>query len=363
MTKQNDMGQRTRLKIVKTDSKSPWAGLLAVITALVAGLSVGAAAIAISGISVTKAYGALFNGAFGSANAVLQTILQATPLLFTGLAAVVAFRGKIWNIGGEGQFLMGAMMASWVSMTLADLPQIMMIPIIILVSMVGGAFWAGIAGYLRARFKVNEIIVTVMLNYVVTYILSYLLQNNWADPDTAYIHSIRFAPSTYFPSLFGTRLHIGVILGVVMAILVYLLVWKTPLGFEIRSIGVNPVAAQYKGIHVTRTILITMLISGALAGLGGGTEIAGIHHRLRMDISTGYGFTGILVAMTGQLHPFGAIIAAIFFGALVNGSYLMQISSRVPVALVNTIQGVILFFLVMAFVLSQYRIKKVKIDE
>jgi len=202
-----------------------------------------------------------------------------------------------------------------------------------------------------------------MLNYVVTYILSYLLQNNWADPDTAYIHSIRFAPSTYFPSLFGTRLHIGVILGVVMAILVYLLVWKTPLGFEIRSIGVNPVAAQYKGIHVTRTILITMLISGALAGLGGGTEIAGIHHRLRMDISTGYGFTGILVAMTGQLHPFGAIIAAIFFGALVNGSYLMQISSRVPVALVNTIQGVILFFLVMAFVLSQYRIKKVKIDE
>jgi simple sugar transport system permease protein len=354
---------RTKLKFVKVDGRSPWVGVLAVVSALIAGLAMGALAITLTDVPVLKAYGALFNGAFGNWNAVMQTMLQATPLLFTGLAAVVAFRGKIWNIGGEGQFLAGAMMASWVSMRFFALPHGVLVPIVILFSMLGGAVWAGIAGYLRAKFKVNEIIVTVMLNYIIEFILSYLLQNNWADPGTAYIQTIRFGPASYFPLLFGTRLHFGVILAVLFAVIIYILLWKTPLGFEIRSIGANPVASKYKGINVTRTILITMLISGALAGLGGGTEIAGVHHRLRMDISAGYGFTGILVAMTGQLHPLGAIIAAIFFGALVNGSYMMQISSRVPFALVNTLQGIILFFLVVAFVLSQYRIIKVKIDE
>ena len=355
--------EKTLIKFVKVDGRSPWVGILAVLLALIAGLIMGALAITLTGVPVSKAYGALFNGAFGSWNATKQTMLQATPLLFTGLAAVIAFRGKIWNIGGEGQFLAGAMMASWVSMRFYQLPNGILIPIIIVFSMLGGGLWAGIAGYLRAKYKVNEIIVTVMLNYIIEFILSYLLQNDWADPSTAYIQTIRFEPSTFFPSLFGSRLHLGVILAVIMAVVIYYLLWKTPLGFEIRAIGANPVASKYKGINVTRTILITMLISGAMAGLGGGTEIAAVHHRLRMDISAGYGFTGILVAMTGQLNPLGAILSAIFFGALVNGSYMMQISSRVPFALVNTLQGIILFFLVAAFVLSQYRIVKVKINE
>ncbi|MEN8242519.1 MAG: ABC transporter permease [Chloroflexota bacterium] len=336
---------------------------MAVLVALVAGLLVGAVVIVSSGTDATEAYGALYEGAFGTPKAVMQTILQATPLLFTGLAAVVAFRGKIWNIGGEGQFLAGAMMTTWVSIKLANLPQPILVPIIILAAMTGGAVWAGIAGYLRAKFRVNEIIVTVMLNYIIEFIMSYILQNHWTDPKSSYPQSISFAPTTYFPSLFDSKLHIGLILVLVMVLLVYLLLWKTPIGYEIRAIGVNPVAAKFKGINVTRTILLTMLVSGALAGLGGGTEIAGVHHRLRLDISAGYGFTGILVAMMGQLNPFGAIVAAVFFGALINGSYLMQIKSQVPVALVHSIQGVILFFLVIAFVVRQYRIRKVQIDE
>lgn len=356
-------GGGTRLRIIRQDLNNPWIDLLAVLSALLAGLLIGAAIISLSGTSVLEAYGALFSGAFGSRKAIIQTILQATPLLFTSLAVVVAFRGKIWNIGGEGQFLAGALIATGVSAQLAQLPQAVVIPIIILSSMAGGAAWAGIAGYLRARFRANEIIVTVMMNYLIAFLLSYLLQGPWKDPSSSYIQSISLAPSTHFPQLFDTKLHLGVILAILAAASIYFLLWKTPLGFEIRAIGVNPEAARYKGIKVTRTILLTMLISGAMAGLGGGTEIAGIHHRLRMDISTSYGFTGILVAMMGQLNPFGAILSSIFFGALFNGSYMMRIKTQVPVALVHTIQGVILFFLVVAFVLRYYRIRRVAIDE
>ena len=360
---ENQSTGKTKYKIVKQEIRNPWIDLLAILAALISGLLVGAAVIAASGTNAMEAYGNLFDGAFGSPKAIMQTVLQATPMLFTGLAAVVAFRGKIWNIGGEGQFLAGAMMTTWVSINLANWPQPILLPVIILAAMAGGAIWAGIAGYLRAKFQVNEIIVTVMLNYIIEFIMSYMLQNHWTDPKSSYPQSISFDPASYFPPLFGSKLHIGLILVLVMAFLVYLLLWKTPLGYEIRAIGVNPTAAKYKGINVPRTIMLTMLISGALAGLGGGTEIAGIHHRLRLDISAGYGFTGILVAMMGQLHPLGVIISAFFFGALVNGSYLMQIKSQVPVALVHSIQGLILFFLVIAFVVRQYRIRKVQVDE
>lgn len=354
---------RTKLKIVRQDIRNPWIDLLAVLAALIAGLLIGAGIIHFSGTNVWEAYSALYTGAFGSTRAVVQTILQATPLIFTSLAVVVAFRGEVWNIGGEGQFLAGAMLATWVSMGLSDLPQTILVPIIIAASMLGGAIWAGIAGYLRAKYQANEIIVTVMLNYIIGFILSYLLQNTWMDPKSSYPQSISLAPSTFLPALFGTKLHFGIVLAIVFALLIYLLLWKTPLGYEIRSIGINPVAAEYKGINFTRTIILTMLISGAMAGLGGGVEIAGVHHRLRLDISAGYGFTGILVAMMGQLNPFGALISAAFFGALLNGSYLMQIKSQVPYALANTIQGVVLFLLVVAFVVRHYRIRRIKIDE
>ena len=365
MTKnKNTPIQKTGYRIVKRDARNPWIDLLAIVGALAAGLLVGALIIKLtSDAKPLDAYRALFNGGFGNKKALMQTLLQATPLIFTGLATVVAFRGKIWNIGGEGQFLAGAMMATWVSLYLAKLPQPVIVPMVILASMIGGALWAGVAGYLRAKFNANEIIVTVMLNYVIRFIMSYLLIGPWSDPNSSYIQTMSFPESTYFPKLFDTKLHLGLILAILAAFLVYIVLWKTPLGYEIRSIGVNPEAGKYKGINISRIIIVTMLLSGALAGLGGGTEIAGMHHRLRLDISTGYGFTGILVAMMGQLHPFGSILAAIFFGALINGSYLMQIKSKVPFALVDTIQGVILFLLVIAFVLRQYSIRKVQIDD
>jgi simple sugar transport system permease protein len=355
---------RTKYKIVKRQITNPLLDFLAVAGALIGGLLVGGLIISLTTeANPFDAYQALFEGAFGSYKAIQKTLLQATPILFTGLATIVAFRGRIWNIGGEGQFLAGAMVTAWISMNFSNLPQPVLIPLIILGSMLGGALWAGIAGFLRARYNANEIIVTVMLNYVVHFILSYLLVGPFKDPDSPYLQTFYFAESTFFPAIGDSRLHIGSLLAVALSLAIYILLWKTPLGYEIRAIGVNPVSSEYKGIRVSRTILLTMLISGAIAGLGGGTEVAAMHHRLRLDISTGYGFTGILVAMMGQLNPFGAILSAIFFGAMVNGSYFMQIKSKVPFSLVETVQGVILFFLVIAFVLRQYRIKKVEIDE
>ena len=355
---------RSKYKIVKIQVSNPWIDILSVLVALVGGLIVGALIISVTTEgNVGEAFKALYDGAFGSSKAIQQTLLQATPLLFTGLATVVAFRGKIWNIGGEGQFLAGAMMTAWISMQFSDLPQPVLVPLIIVGAMFGGALWAGIAGFLRAKYKVNEIIVTVMLNYVIQFILSYLLVGPWNDPNSSYLQTFSFAETTYFPLIFGSKIHLGLVIAVFLSLILYLLLWKTPLGYEIRAIGVNPTSSEYKGINVSRTIMLTMFISGALAGLAGGTEISGVHHRLRLDISGGYGFTGILVAMMGQLNPFGAILSAIFFGAMINGSYLMQIKSRVPFSLVHTVQGVILFFLVIAFALRQYRIKKVELDD
>ncbi len=354
---------KSRFRIVKLQSTNPWIDFLAIIIALITGLLVSAAIVAASGTNVSEAYVSLLQGAFGDARAIQMTLVRTIPLLFTGLATVVAFRGKIWNIGGEGQFIAGAMMTAWISTQFANLPQAVLVPLIIAGAMIGGALWAGIAGYLRAKFLTNEIIVTVMFNYIIQFILSYLLQGPWMDKSSYYIQTIAFGENSYFPTLFGTRIHMGLILVLLSAFIVYLLLWKTPLGYEIRAIGVNPISAKYSGINTKKIIILTMLISGALAGLGGGTEISAIHHRLRLDVAAGYGFAGILVAMVGQLHPLGAVVSALFFGALTNGSYLMQINSKVPVALVHTMEGIILFFLVAAFVIKGYRIRRAMPDE
>jgi len=348
-----------KYKIERRPYVSGWTELLAIFSALVTSLIVCAIIIkTTSDAYVTTAFISLFKGAFGNKKAIMDTLVQATPLIFTGLATVVAFRGRIWNIGGEGQFYAGAMMAAWISMNLGSLPQVILVPTIIIGSMIGGATWAAIAGYLKAQFGSNEIIVTVMMNYLILFLLSYLLLGPWQAPDSQYLQTILFSKNTYLPAISGSHLDAGFFLGLIAAVLIYVLLWRTSLGYEIRSIGVNPVAAQYKGLDIKKTIIIIMIISGALAGLGGGAILSGVHHRLRLDISPGYGFTGILVAMMARLNPFGVILAAIFLGAIDNGSTFMQIETNVPVALIDTYQGIVLLLLIISFILVQYRVRR-----
>lgn len=332
----------------------------AVIVALFASLAVTALLIVGAKADVLTAFSAMALGAFGSGPATIETLVQATPLIFTGLAVAVAFRGGVFNIGAEGQFFAGAMAAYWASTALASVPPLLAVPLAVIAAGIGGAAWGSIAGFLKARYGASEIIVTVMMNFIISLGLSFLLGGVWQEPGSHFFQTAPTPDSVALPVLIaGQRLHLGFILALLVAGLVYVLLWKTTLGYEIRAFGSNPDAARAKGINVPLTTVLIMALSAGIAGLCGASELLGVQHRLRLDISTGFGFTGIIIALLGRLHPVGVIIAAIFFGALINGGLAMQIVTGVPVALINTIQGLTLMFLLTADVLARYRIRRV----
>ncbi|MBU06141.1 MAG: ABC transporter permease [Dehalococcoidales bacterium] len=335
---------------------------LSIVIALIASIAFAAGLIALFGAEVDIVLKAIARGSFGSLHAIIDTLIKATPIMLTGLATIVAFRAKVWNIGQEGQLYAGSMGATFVILTFPDLnlPAVIHIPLLLLASMIGGALWGGIPGLLKSRYNVNEIIVTVMLNYVVQYLCTFLLNGVWQEPGSYYYNTIRFPQSTFLPLLFNTRLHLGFIIALLAALLVYFLIWKMKLGFEIRARGDNPVAASYKGINTKRVTLLVMLLSGAISGLAGGVEVLGIHHKLIWGFSSGFGFTGILIALLGRLHPVGVIVASIFFGALHNGASAMQIYSDVPRSLVNLIMGLIIVMLLFWEAVFKYRLRRVE---
>jgi simple sugar transport system permease protein len=350
-----------KYKLEKRLVQSPWLQALAIFIGLATALGVSSLLIISAGANVGEALSAIYNGSFGDWDSIAETLVQATPLIFCGMAIVIAFRARVWNIGAEGQFFAGAMVAILVGMTLSGLPRPLLLFAIILGAMVGGSIWGGIPGFLKARFNANEIITTVMMNYIIMFFLSYLLSSVWREPGHFFLQTARLPEVSHLPVVAsGTRLHLGFILSLISGVFAYLLLWKTPLGYEIRAVGFNPVAAQYKGISIKRTIVLTMIISGAIAGLAGGCEVVGLHFRLRLDISTGYGYTGIIIALLGRLHPVGVIISAIFFGALVNGSTSMQIITGVPVALVYCVEAIVLIFVLSADIISRYRIRRIR---
>jgi ABC-type uncharacterized transport system permease subunit len=330
-----------------------------IFAALLGAFVLSALLIASAHVNVRTALGVMVQGAFGSRSAVIETLVQATPFILTGLAVTVAFRGRIFNIGAEGQFFAGAMAAYWLATVLRGAPQLVMLPALLLAGCAGGALWGFIPGVLKARYGASEIIVTVMLNFVIALVLSFLLANAWREPTSYFYQTALMPDASYLPRLVsGGRLHLGFPLALVVAALVWVLLWKTTLGYEIRAMGINSLAARYKGISVAATTILVLVISGAIAGLAGVGELTGIHHRLRLDISVGYGFAGIIIALLGQLHPVGVVLAAIFLGALLNGASAMQIVTGVPVALVNAIEGITLLCLLIAEVLARYEIRR-----
>lgn len=348
-------------KIVRKPNPSPAWQIISVLLSLIAAFAVTAVLIALSGAAPIEAFATLWKGSFGSTKAFVETLVKSTPLIFVGLATTIAFRAKVWNIGGEGQLVAGALAAYGTTKLFADLAPIVLTVLAVAGAVVAGALWGGIAGVLKAKFNVDEIIVTVLLNYVMTYLLSFLLMGPWRDPSGYFAQTSRLPEGVNLPLIFAkSRLHLGFLLALLMAVAVYVLLWKTPLGFEIRAIGSNRNAARFQGLHTDRLLVLVMLISGALAGLSGGAELIGLHHRLRMDISAGYGYTGIIIALLGRLHPAGAVLAAISFGALVNGATRIQIETGVPVALINAIQGIVLLFLLTSDALARFQIRRMR---
>jgi len=347
------------LTFEKREQSSRLWQLLMVLLAIIFALVLSGLLIFLSGADVGKAFAGLYGGAFGTRKALIETLVKATPLILTGLAAVIAFRGKVMNIGAEGQFLAGAMAGYWAILTFSWMSPFFYFSMILFFAFIGGAICGLIPGLLKGLLKVDETIVTVMMNYVVEFVLSFLLSGPWQAAGKFYKFSEEIPTSAHYGLVFpNTRLHYGFIVALVTTIIVYWILQKTRLGYEIRSIGLNPAASKFKGINVPRTIITIMLISGGIAGLGGIGEVIGIQHRMRMDISNGAGFTGIIIAMLAGLNPLAVVIVAIFMGGLLNGSNRMQIFSNVPTALVYAMQAIVLLSLLAFQVLAKYRIRR-----
>ena len=336
--------------------------LLAVVTAMV----IGGIVIAAVGGNPFAAYIGLIQGAFGSLKALSETAVWATPYIYAGLAVAVAFKGGLFNIGAEGQLALGAVVAALIGYALPgwlgfDLPAIIHIPLAVGLGALAGALWAAIPGALKAYTGGHEVINTIMMNYIALNITSFLMNGPMKDPSPTNViaRTPEIAMSARIPPLFdGYRIHWGFILALVVAFLVWLLLWKTTLGFEIRTVGSNPDAAKYAGINVKRTIVLTMALSGLLAGLAGTIEVTALNYRHELGFSSGYGFDAIAIALLGKTHPLGVVIAAILFGAMRNGATRMQFMTQIPVDVISVIQALILLFVAAdAIIRYIYRIK------
>jgi simple sugar transport system permease protein len=332
--------------------------VLAAVVAIAGTLLISAILINVGGAQVGEGLNAMYSGAFGSWKAFSASLVKATPLIFTGLATVIAFRAKIWNIGQEGQLYAGAIVAYAAYRLFDGFPPLVLTVAVLLGAILGGALWGAIAAVIKARFGVEVLITSIMLNYIIIYILSWLVSSPWKDPATYYRQSPLIAEAAQFPPLItGTRIHLGFLIALLAAVALFILLEKTPLGYEIRAAGHNPVALSFQGTSFVRILLIVMLISGALAGLAGVGELFGIHHRLRADISLGYGYTGIAIAVLANLQPLMVVPAAIFLGGLINGSSNLQIVTGVPSAITDVIQAVVLLFLLATTAVTNYRLR------
>jgi simple sugar transport system permease protein len=316
--------------------------------AILVSFAVGALILLIADYDVGKSFSALWTATFRNLFAFTGTINRSSPLIFVGLAVAIAFRGSVFNIGAEGQLLMGAVFATIVGITFQALPGFILIPFMIISGAVGGALWAFLPGYLKARYDVSEVITTIMFNYIALYFIGYLVRGPIRDVSQAEPQSFPIAAQGFLPSLItGTRLHFGFFLGIVLAVFLFFLLFKTFLGYEVRAVGLNRDAARCGGIHVEHTVTITMLISGALAGIGGAIELANVHYLIE-GISPGHGFTGISVAVLASSNPIGIIFTSFLFGALSAGGTTMQRVAGVSASFVEIFQGIMIVAIALA---------------
>ncbi len=324
-----------------------WANRLKPLLGAILALALGGILIALAGVNPLKAYQVMVFEAFGGTRQLTETILKATPLLIIGLGLTVAFRSKVWNIGAEGQYYIGALCGSIVALTLPNLSPWLLIPLMLIAGGIGGMLWSGIAGLLHIKRGMNVIICTLMLNYIAILLVQYVARSPLRDPNGFLPESTQFSAAAQIPTLFGGRLHLGVVLALVLVLVIYILLWRTPLGFKLRAVGSRASVARTAGMNVTGSILTALMLSGALAGIAGIIEVSYTYTRLKGNISGGYGFSGILVALLGQLHPVGVLIAAVLFSALTIGAEGLQVSLQVPAAVSQVIQALVVLFVIV----------------
>lgn len=351
-----------RIRLERRLKPSRAAGVLVPLISLILALAFGGLILLATGANPIVTYKAMAVGAFGSRYAVSETLVKAIPLILCGLGVAVAFRMRFWNIGAEGQLAMGGFAAAWVALflpgVLPDLPLKWLLPLMVLAGMLAGALWGLIPALLRAFVGVNEVITTLMMNYIAILWIEYLFYGPWRDPKGyGFPGTAPFPQEAWFPRYPGTRVHLGLVFGIAAAIVLWLVLTRTRWGYEVRVIGENPRAARYAGISLWRNFLLVMLVSGALAGLAGVGEVAGISHRLQKGLTVGYGYTAIIVAWMGQLNPWGVVLVGILLAGLLVGGDQIQITMRLPAAVALVLQGAILFFMLGGVLFNQYRLR------
>jgi simple sugar transport system permease protein len=350
--------ERLPLRLERTLEPSLTVRVLVPVLSIVLALLTGAILLLISGEDPIAVYRAMARGAFGDRYGVAETLVKAIPLLLTGLGVAVAFRMQLWNIGAEGQLYLGAIAATGTALFLfPDWPAVPLVAAMILAGMIGGAAWGLIPGVLRALTGASETIVSLMLNYVAILFSEYLVHGPWKNPQGFGFPGTEQFPEAAWLPRFGTyRVHLGLVFGLVAAAVLWLILRRTRWGYELAVTGENPRAARYAGMRTRRNIVLVMALSGALAGLAGMSEVAGVGHQLQRNLSPGYGYTAIIVAWLGRLHPLGIVLVSFLLAALLVGGDQLQMAMGLPAAVAPMLQGTILFFLLGGELLTRWRL-------
>lgn len=316
--------------------------------------------VSFSGANPFSVFGLVLKGAAGSQFAFLETLTRATPLIFTGLAAAIAFRAKLWNIGGEAQLYMGAVATVVFGTGLLPLPAALLIPILLIVSALAGALTLLGPAFLKVRFGVDEVVTTLLLNFIIILFVSLLLEGPLKDPmGLGWPQTKKVIAEAQLPKLIqGKRLHFGFILALVAAVLVWIINKRMALGYEMKAVGFNRQAARFAGMKVDHIMLKTALLSGGLAGLAGLSEVAGLKGNLTLDLSPGFGYAGIVVAMLALLHPLGVVAAAIFVAGIFVGADAMSRSAGVPSYIAQVMVAAALLAMVTALMFTRYRLRR-----
>lgn len=331
---------------------------LAVVLTLIA----GGILFALLGYNPFQALSTFFLSPLSSAYGVAELTVKAAPLALIGVGLALGFRANVWNIGAEGQLVMGAVFGGGVALAFGDAGGWWVLPLMLLMSIIGGMVWAAIPAFFKTVFHASEILVSLMLTYVGELFLSMMIHGPWRDPDGyGFPQSQMFGDDAMLPILWsGTRMHLGVVFALAAVLIGWFVLARTFAGFQIKVMGLTPVAGQYAGFSTTRTTWMALLVSGGLAGLAGVCEVAGPIGQLQPHISPGYGFTAIIVAFLGRLHPIGVLLAALLVALSYLGGEAVQISLGLPLAVTGVFQGMLLFFLLACDVLIRYRLRWVR---
>lgn len=347
------------MRLEPRQSSPWWLVASAPLIAILAALAICAVLIAWTGESAIQAYILLFKGALGSRFAITETLTRATPMILTGLAAAIAFRAKLWNIGGEGQFYAGALMATWLGTGAVVLPPVLMIPFLLLAGALAGGLLLLVPALLKNKLGVDEVVTTLLLNFVMLLFVSYLLEGPLKDPmSMGWPQAAPIIDAGVLPPLLSkSRLHLGFIVALLAAVASWLLMRFTVWGYEIRAVGHNAAAAAFAGISVNRTVIITALISGGMAGLAGVGEVAGTKGYLTLDLSPGFGYAGIAVAMLAGLHPLAVVLSALFLAAIYVGADSMSRGLNVPTYIADVIVATSILTVLVSIMLTRFRVR------